>query len=168
MRPPPIRIDVAQRTILGLSYRRLIILAIAASLGLASFAGLSVAPLFLRGALAVLCVGVGLALAFGEVSGKTPEEWLLDLFAFRRRPRYLLHRAMRRSQDEPVTLPTESSEAQATTAKVQPQAPVATTSPLKNFFVLTANAIALSFIVGLTLYLLDGGAQRLLRMWWGL
>lgn len=171
MRPPPVRIDVAQRTVLGFSYRQLIILAIAAFLALAAFAGLSAAPLFVRGALSVLCAGIGLALAFGEISGKTPEAWLFDLFAFRRRPRYLLHRAIRRSQDEQVVLPAEDEEAEATPAQAQsseddlrPQAP-ATASPLRNFFILSANAVALSFIVGLTLYLLDGGAQRLLRMW---
>lgn len=168
MRPPPIRIDLAQRTILGLSYRRLIILALAAFLTITCFAGLSIAPIFLRGALAVLCAGLGLALAFGEVNGKTPEAWLFDLFAFRRRPRYLLHRAMRRPSDEQVILPAEGDKAKPPPAQAQPQTSVAATSLLRNFFVLTANAIAMSFIVGLTLYLLDGGAQRLLGMWWGL
>lgn len=162
MRPPPIRIDVSQRTILGLSYRQIIILAVAAFLALAVFAGLNAVPVFLRGALTVLCAGIGLALAFGEIGGKTPEAWLLDLFSFRRRPRYLVHRAMRAEPETKATLP-QSDTAPMKAATSMP----ITASPLRNFFILTANAIALSFIVGMTLYLLDGGAQRLLGLWWG-
>jgi hypothetical protein len=167
MQPPPIRIDVSQRTVLGFNYRQIIILAIAGFLALAAFAGLKAAPLFVRGALPVLLAGLGVALAFGEINGKTPEAWLLDWLAFGRRPRYLLHRAIREKDARRVVLPDENSSAEITEAKT-PSTPVKATSPARSFFILSANAIALSMIVGLTLYLLDGGAERLIRMWWGL
>lgn len=164
MRPPPIRIDVSQRTVLGLNYRQITILAIAGFLALATFAGLKAAPLFLRGALPVLLAGLGLALAFGEVNGKTPEAWLLDWLAFGRRPRYMLHRAIRAKEDRRAVLPSEGVTEGAAEAKPMSEKAA---SPAWNFFVLSANAIALSLLVGLTLYLLDGGAERLVRMWWG-
>ena len=53
-----------------------------AAAALAAFAGLKAAPLFLRGALPVLLAGLGVALAFGEINGKTPEAWFLDWLAF--------------------------------------------------------------------------------------
>lgn len=165
MQPPPIRIDVSQRTILGLNYRQITILAIVGFLALAAFAGLKAAPLFLRGALPVLTAGLGLALAFGEINGKTPEAWLLDWLAFGHRPRYMLHRAIREKDGRRVVLPDESGTTETVEAKSTLEK---NTSPMWNFVILSANAIALSLIVGLTLYLLDGGAERLMRMWWGL
>jgi hypothetical protein len=62
-----------------------------------------------------------------------------------------------------VVLPEDGEPIQATL----PVTPITTSAPLLNFFILSANAIALLRIVGLTLYLLDGGAERLMRMWWG-
>jgi hypothetical protein len=167
MQPPPIRIDVSQRTVLGFNYRQITILTIAGFLALAAFAGLKPAPLFLRGALPVLMAGFGVALAFGEINGKTPEAWLLDWLAFGRRPRYLLHRAIREQDARRVVLSDETSPVVTTDAQSS-VTPVKATSPARSFFILSANAIALSLIVGLTLYVLDGGAERLIRMWWGL
>lgn len=165
MRPPPIRIDVSQRTVLGFNYRQITILALAGFLALAAFAGLKAAPLFLRGALPILLAGLGVALAFGEINGKTPEGWLLEWLAFGRRPRYLLHRAIRENDGRKVVLPDDGKP--VGTAEVKwPMTQVKTTMPARNFFILSANAIALSFIIGLTLYLLDGGAERLSRIWW--
>jgi hypothetical protein len=167
MQPPPIRIDVSQRTVLGFNYRQITILTIAGFLALAAFAGLKAAPLFVRGALPVLLTGLGVALAFGEINGKTPEAWLLDWLAFGRRPRYLLHRAIREKDARRLVLPDDGEPAEAAEVK-SPAAQVKATSPTRSFFLLSANAIALALIVGLTLYLSDGGAERLIRMWWGL
>lgn len=83
--------------------------------------------------------------------------------AFGHRPRYLLHRAVRATGERRVVLPNDSAMKETNEEKATPK-PAA--RPMMNFFVLSANAIALSLIVGLTLYLLDGGAERLMRLWW--
>jgi hypothetical protein len=82
---PPTKIDVSQRTFVGFTYRQLAIAVPAAATALAIVAGLRDWPLFLRGAAAVLLLGLGLAWAFGEIDGKSPETWILELLLFRRR-----------------------------------------------------------------------------------
>lgn len=153
---PPVRIDVSQRTFLGFTYRQLVVLALASVLAIAGLGLLKTVPLFLRGGLAVLCVGLGLALAFGEIEGKTPEAWLWGLLGFRRRSRFMLHRAMRGEADaRHVAWPEAEAEATSFTP------PVAAIASKPNFFLLSANAIGLSILVGLTIWLVQGGAYQL-------
>ncbi len=153
---PPIRFDVSQKTILGVSYRAIAIMAIAIGLALGAVGGLRDLPLFARAGLAVLSISLGLALAFGEINGKTLEAWLWDLLAFRRRTRFLLHRAVRVHGEgqvgwAPIEQPREAPPVVASA--------VASTAP--SFFILSANAIGLSMIACLSIWLIQGGAHQL-------
>lgn len=154
---PPFRFDVSQKTILGISYRAIVIMAIAISLALAAVGGLRLLPLFVRAGLAVLSVGLGLALAFGEIDGKAPEAWIWDLLTFRRRTRFLLHRAVRIHAAGQVDWATAGQSPPA------PVAPAAATAVLRapSWFVLSANAIGWAIIAGLTAWLIQGGAHQL-------
>jgi hypothetical protein len=119
-------------------------------------------PLFVRGGLAVLCAGLGLAMAFGEIEGKTPETWLWGLLRFRRRSRFMLHRAMRGADDtRHVAWPDTDSGATSPTPAFAESMPAATVLPRPNFFLLSANAIGLSILAGLTIWLIQGGAYQL-------
>ncbi len=158
---PPTRVDVSQRTFFGLTYRQLAILVPAGGLALAAVAGLRDWPLFLRGALGVLVLGVGLAWAFGEMDGKTLEAWVLEQLLFRRRSRYLIHRAVRETPDGRRVAWDESEVAVA----AEQEAPQAAVARRPSFLYLSANALGASILTGLTLWLAQGGALQLSRMW---
>ena len=160
---PPIRLDVSQKTFLGFSVRALLIAGLAGAAGLLIFFGLAAWPLYLRAMLAILAGGLGLAWAFGEIDGQAPEAWLLDLVAFRRRSRYFAHRAMREgSGRRRVIFP----DVKAAEPRVSAEARSAPAGP--GFMWLSANAIGAAILAGLTLWLVQGGAARLLVMWRGL
>jgi hypothetical protein len=154
---PPFRFDVSQRTILGISYRAIVVMGIAIAVAIAAVGGLRLLPVFVRAGLAVLSVGLGLALAFGEIDGKTPEAWIWDLLTFRRRTRFLLHRAVRIHAEGQVDW------AATDQPPLAPAAPVAATAVLTapSFFELSANAIGWAIIAGLTVWLIQGGAHQL-------
>ena len=111
---------------------------------------------FLRGALAVLVAGLGLASAFGRIGGKSPEAWLWDWIAFGRRTRFLIHRALRGADRRQVEFGEEQG------AQAAPRLRFA----LPDFFLLTADAIGVAALTGLTLWLYQDGAHRL-AVWWG-
>lgn len=160
---PPIRLDVSQKTFLGFSVRALVIAGLAGAAGLLAFFGLPALPLYLRAMLALLITGLGLAWAFGEIDGQTPEAWLVSLFAFRQRSRYFAHRAMREDGARPrVVFPA------GRTAETREALPEQSAPSGPGFVWLSANAIGAAILAGLTLWLIQGGAARLLVMWRGL
>jgi len=159
---PPIRIDVSQRTFLGFTYRQIAIFVFTAIVTIGLFGLLKLVPLFVRGGLAVLCAGLGLAMAFGEIEGKTPEAWLWGLLRFRRRSRFMLHRAMRGADDaRRVAWPNTDSGATSPTPAFAEAMPAEVALPRPSFFLLSANAIGLSILVSLTIWLIQGGAYQL-------
>jgi hypothetical protein len=159
---PPIRFDVSQKTVLGITYRTIVIMAIAICVAIASVGNLRTLPLFVRAGLAVLSVGLGLALSYGQINGKTPEAWLWDLLTFRRRSRFLLHRAARIHAEGQVGWAPEDQAPEASAPPIAAASAAVPAAP--NFFVLSANAIGWSILTGLTVWLIQGGAQELSAM----
>jgi hypothetical protein len=162
---PPIRLDVSQRTFLGFTVRHIVIAVATGAAALLMFTGLATLPLFLRAMLAVLIAGLGLAWAFGEIDGQTPEAWLMEVLLFRHRSRYLVHR-MAREDGGPrrVVFPNPQSTPHLKEVVDEPAA----TPAAPGFFWLSANAIGLALLTGLSLWLLQGGAEQLSAMWRGL
>jgi hypothetical protein len=155
-------LDFTSRTFLGFTWRQVLLIVIAGAGALVAFTQLAGVPLYVRGALAVLLAGLGLAWAFGHIEGETPEKWLLEVILFRRRSRYFLHRAIRDGADgRRVIFPDRDGDA---TLGIRPEATMAAlTAP--GFVWLSANAIGVSILTGLSLWLAQGGAQQLLVMW---
>lgn len=152
---PPTNVDVAQRTVLGLDYRKIVILAATLPIALGLVVVWRDAPLFLRGALAVFVAFMGVALAFGQIEGKSPEVWLWDFLTFGRRSRFLLHRALRGVDRRQAVFADEEASAKA---NLQLRLP--------DFLALTADAIGVAMLTGLTIWLYQDGAHRL-AIWWG-
>ncbi len=164
---PPIRLDVSQKTFFGFTARQVVLTVLAGGGALLAFLALPQWPLYGRGMLAVLIAGLGLAWAFGEIAGQTPEAWLLELLAFRRRSRYFTHRMMRDGADpRRVIFPSAAPEGAAAEPEAWPAERGVATAP--GFVWLSANAIGLAILTGLTLWLVQGGAERLLLVWRGL
>ena len=150
---PPANVDVAQRTVLGVDYRKIAIFVVSIPIALAVVVVWRSAPLFVRGAIAVLIAFMGVALAFGQIEGKAPEAWLKDFLLFGRRDRFMLHRALRgRVDNRKVVFGPEEKEE-----------PVALALP--DFFVLSANAIGAAALTALTIWLYTDGAHRMSVLW---
>ena len=169
MQPPPVRVNILEKTAFGVPLRAVAFLAASGAVALAVLLGLPSLSLTLRGAGAVLLVGLGLALAFGEIDGQKPEAWLLGLLSFRRRVRYLIKGARLQPDALRVTLGTTPESVPAAepalTGQDRALSPSATgVRPALGFFILTGGAVSASVLAGLTLYLLTGGAARLLAL----
>ncbi len=154
---PPIQFDPDQRAFLGLEYRALLILAGAAGGAVAALTALAAWPLFLRVALAVLCVGLGLALAFGRIEGQQPEAWLWEALRFRRRPRTHLKGAARLGLEPTVDWAREAGQA----AEAEPLGAASAAAAAPDFFGLSANAIGAAVLAALGVWLAQGGAHAL-------
>lgn len=158
---PPTRLDVTQKTFLGWTYRQLGLVGSASLAAVFTFSQLSHWPIYGRGGLAVLVLGLGLALAFGQIDGLAPERWLMEVILFRRRSRHFLHRAMR--ADGPgrrVIYPTPEQNASLGITDETPRAP-----RQPGFLWLSANMIGVAILTGLALWLWQGGAEELSRLW---
>jgi hypothetical protein len=154
---PPTRINITQRTFYGKSFRSIGIALTAVAIGAVIFLSLRQLSLPLGAGLAILFVGLGLALAFGQIEGKTPESWLLDFISFKRRRRVMVHRAARRPEASPhVVLPNTPPLAEPVAAPAR-----SILADRRNFFFLVADAVGLSLVAGLTLWLFRGGAEQL-------
>lgn len=152
---PPANVDVAERGILGVDYRKIVIFVATLPLALGVIVLWKNGPLYLRGAIGVLIAFAGVALAFGQINGKTPEAWFFDFLAYARRRRLHLHGYVRGMMDaRSVRLDMGIEE------KAAVQASAAT-----DFFLLTANAIGMAALTGLTLWLYQSGAHGL-QLWW--
>jgi hypothetical protein len=172
MQQPPIRVNILEKTAFGVPLRAVGILAVSGPVALAALLCLPSLSLTLRGAIAVLVVGLGLALAFGEIDGQKPEAWLLGVVDFKRRTRYLVKGAQPQPDAFRVTLAPDATapSPEAETAPTPgPQARGLDPQPMKEcpaprFFTLAGSAVCASVLAGLTLYLLTGGAARLLAI----
>ena len=159
---PPTRIDVSERRFLGLTFRQLAILATAAGLALGCLVSLRTWPIWLRIVLVLACAAMSLVWAFWQAQGQTLEQRMLDVLIFHRRTRYLLHRAMRdRDQGRAVWSTAEAKPAPQ--PRKAPQVAVLSWSP--GSFWITANALGISILVGLTVWLSHGGAHQLFLIW---
>ncbi len=168
MQQPPIRVNILEKTAFGVPLRAAGILAVSGPLALAALLCLPNLSLIWRGGLAVLTIGLGLALAFGEIEGQKPEAWLLGLLAFKRRARYLVKGAQSQPDALRVALAPETSTPMPQ-AEPAPAAPaldlsLTTARPAPRFVTLAGSAVSASVLAGLTLYLLTGGAERLLAI----
>ena len=168
---PPVNVDMNQRTFYGVPFRTGLILVLTAIPVLAIVFAIGGLPVWLRGGLAILIAGLGLSLAFGQVDGQTPEAWLMKWFDFRRGNHVWVHRAQKQASEPSATLPTQQPkmEPKAATAGAAVHAkpvPLATqsTRAMPSFFFLTANTLGLALVTGLTLYLQQGGAERLIHL----
>jgi hypothetical protein len=163
MQQPPIRVNILEKTVFGVPLRAVAILAISGPVTLVALLGLPGLSLILRGAIAVLIVGMGLALAFSEVGGQKPEAWLLSLVDFKRRARYLVKGAQTQPDALRVTLaPVAAASSPEAGAAPAPQPKKEPTAP--RFFTLAGSAICASVLAALTLYMLTGGAARLVTI----
>lgn len=155
---PPANVNMAERTLLGLDYRKIFIFALTLLPALGVMLGWREGPLAVRIALGVFIALLGVALAFGQVNGKTPERWLLDGLSYRSRKRLRLHSKLRgQTDDRSARLETGLAPAAA------PARAIALRRP--DFFILTADAIGLSMLGCLTGWLYNGGAHDLARWW---
>jgi hypothetical protein len=145
-------IDPDRRTFLGYEWRTVIILGAAALLAFAAFTLTAGWPLFLRAALAVLVVGLGLALAVGRIGQLPFEAWLWDVLRFRRSPTAWLKSGERLGFPGAVAWADEAPALDRSASPAQ---------PAPGFFWLSANAIGASAVTGLTIWLAQGGAHQL-------
>ncbi|MCC6190633.1 MAG: PrgI family protein [Anaerolineales bacterium] len=159
---PPTRIDVTERRFLGLAFRQLAILASAAGLALGCLVGLTTWPIWLRVVLVLACATVGLIWAFWQSQGQTLEGRLLDVLVFHRRTRYLMHRAIRDRDQGRATWPAAEAKPAARPRNASPAAEL-TWHPALLW--ITANALGVSILTGLTLWLVQGGAHQLMLIW---
>ena len=162
---PPINVDVTERTFYGVSLRTGLILGVTAVPAFIVALMIGGLPFWLRGGLAVLITGLGLSLAFGQINGRTPEMWLIEWLNFRGRTRFFVHRAQKQAAEPSVAFdaPTADSPA-ADSPESQPSVkPVhlASAAPAPSFFFLTANTLGLAVLTALTIYMVQGGADRL-------
>ncbi len=167
MQNPPVRINIMERTLFGLTYRQIAWLAGSGLVAMVLFLNLSALDLVARGILAVLLFGLGAAVAFGVIDGQVPEVWLFHCLAFSRRGRFLVKGARR--QDEGKAALTEEAGVPpvAATAPVAAAAAAAPIAAKPSIFPrLSVSVVAASLLVGLTLYLYSGGAERLILLTW--
>lgn len=157
---PPVFVNIHERGMLGLDWRKIIILAIALPVALGIVLIWQSGPLVVRGALGVFVGLIGMALAFGQIEGKTPEVWLLNCLFYFRRQRFMQHRALRMVPDN-----RQVKFASTTQTAAQTKSRSVTSKTVENFFILTANAIGLSALTALTIWLAQGGAVDLVRTW---
>ena len=159
---PPTKIDSSERRFFGWTYRQLVILASCGVAALASLIGLKSWPLWLRIVLMLACACLGLVWAFAQIHGQTLEENLLVRFDFNRRVRHLLHRAARELDLARATFPDDES---PTVAVQQTRSQPAALAWHPWLFWVTANALGISILTGLTLWLMQGGAHQLELLW---
>lgn len=162
---PPTRIDVSERRFFGLTFRQLAILATAAGLALACLVGLKTWSFWLRIVLVLSCAAVGLIWAFWQSQGQTLEQRLMDVLIFHRRTRYLLHRAVRDQGQARAAWPPVEAKPAAQPRKAR-GATALTWRPALLW--ITANALGIAILSGLTLWLAQGGAHQLRLIWHGL
>jgi hypothetical protein len=158
---PPTRIDVSERRFLGLTYRQLMILATAAFLALGCLVGLKTWAIWIRVVIVIGTVSLGLVWAFWQSHGQTLEQRLLDILVFHRRTRHLLHRALRQSNSGRAVWPTGEAKS-AAPRKAQRTAALSWQPAL---LWITANALGISILLLLTLWLQQGGAHQLELLW---
>ena len=167
MQNPPVRINIMERTLFGLTYRQIAWLGGSGLVAMVLFLNLSAVDLVARGILAVLLFGLGAAVAFGVIDGQVPEAWLFHCLAYSRRPRFLVKGARR--QDDGQAVLTDDAGAPPVAA-VTPVAAAAVAVPIaakpSTFLGLSGSVVATSLLVGLTLYLYSSGAERLIALIW--
>jgi PrgI family protein len=167
MQRPPVRINIMERTLFGLTYRQIAWLTGSGLVAMVLFLNLSVLDLVARGILAVLLFGLGAAVAFGLIDGQVPEVWLFHCLAYSRRGRFLVKGA-RRQEDGQAVLAEDAGAPPV--AAAAPAAAVAVAASIaakpSTFPGLSVSAVAASLLVGLTLYLYSGGAERLSTLIW--
>jgi hypothetical protein len=146
--------DPDRRTFLGYDGRTVAVLSAAALLSGAAFVLTGGWPLFGRAALAVLVIGLGLALAVGRIDRLPFEAWLWDVLRFRRSPTAWLKSGERPDPAGPAGWAAERPP--RAEAEVRAAAP-----PEPGFFWLSANAIGAAALTGLTVWLAQGGAHQL-------
>lgn len=166
---PPINVDVTERTFYGVSLRTGLILGVTAVPAFIVALMIGGLPFWLRGGLAVLITGLGLSLAFGQINGRTPEMWLIEWLNFRGRTRFFVHRAQKQAAEPSVAFePPKADSPAAASPESQPSvrpvhlaaaAPAQSAAP--SFFFLTANTLGLAVLTALTIYMVQGGADRL-------
>jgi hypothetical protein len=159
---PPANLDLDQSRFLGfLTLRQTLIAAAGLGGGVFILAALGGLELYLRAMLLVAWTGSCLALMFGQVEGRTLEQWLFDLAGFHRRARVLVHGGQNAPADtRRVTLPTENETAPPARVTLETARPRRGT----NFFLLLAETASLALITGLTIWLWQGGAAQLQRL----
>ena len=163
MQRPPIRINVQEHTLFGLTYRQIAWLTGSGLAALVIFFGLlSEVDLVARGTVAVLLIGLGAAVAFGVIDGQLPEAWLWHCLAYFRRSRYLVKGATPAAELRAVL----EADARPEPAPAPAQA-VVTPAPT-TFVGWSMGAVTVSILAGLSLYLYSGGAARLAALWHGL
>ena len=159
---PPSQFDSSERQFHGLTYRQVAILTTAGLVAIGCLVGLKTWPLWVRIGLVLVCTGVALFWAFWQANGQTLEAQLGTRLSFRQRIRTLLHRALREPFQGKVILQDAESPPQAA-AKTAAQAAKVVWRP--GVLWITANALGISILAGLTLWLLQGGAHQLELIW---
>ena len=163
MQRPPVRINVHEHSLFGLTYRQTAWLAGSGLGALAVFFSLlSGADLVARGGAAVLVIGLGASVAFGVIDGQLPEVWLWHCLAYARRSRYLVKGA--RQAVEPQAVLDAGDRPEAAPAPARAVVKSAST----RLITWPMGAVTASLLAGLALYLYSGGAARLAAIWNGL
>jgi hypothetical protein len=182
MHTPPARVDFHERRFAGVPWRDAGILAFSAVTALALFVLFPRVTFLPKAIAAIAIVAFGAGVAFFRPEGLTLEHWLLEVLAFRRRTRYRLKGVLKRAAvrvqlagqeqetesepEEPQTVEPESTLAAQPppTMPVSPMVPrgvlVEQPAPL-SAAVMLATLFMFSVLVSLTLYLANGGAERL-------
>jgi hypothetical protein len=172
MQRPPTRINILEKTQFGIPLRALGILVVSALVAGVAFFGLFHFGLVLSATVTLLTVGLGLGLAFGEIDGLKPEAWLLQLLDFRRRRRYMVKGALPQTE-QPVTLanaePAPAPKpmprpARTRSIKLPRQEQAVAAVPMPSFLWVSGSILCAGTLLSLTVYMLNGGAERLATM----
>ncbi len=159
---PPTRVDHSERQFHGLTYRQVAILAAAGLVSVGCLVGLGTWPIWVRIGLVLACTTLALFWAFWHDQVHTLEGLLGEILSFRQRPHTLQHRALRDTDQGKVVL--QDSEPPAEAAAT-PSGRTVTLTWRPGLLWITANALGISILGGLTLWLLEGGAHQLELIW---
>jgi hypothetical protein len=167
----PHRVNLGERKFVGIPLRSALIVGASVILALALLLGAPI-NLIARLILAAVFALIGIFFAFFKISGETPEHWVLEFFAFRRRVRHRIKGFKKADITPPAPAPKVSKpKVKAAPAPkvvappLTPRAPRALSPVLIEIPAALMAALVTVFMIGmltsLTLYLASGGAAQL-------
>ena len=168
--PTPRRISWETQFLGGLNLRSLLILGVTLPFaGAFVFTPIIPGPVWLRITLGIAVAALGLVFVFAKFSGRTFEQWLMDIVAWRwSGRRWVWRRGSPPTTGEVDIAPARQPQPPATPAGIARPEPIRTedvAEPRYTVLGLAFNLIVILLLTGLTIYL-AGGATAEVQAWW--
>ena len=161
----PRRISWETQFLGGLNLRSLLILAVTLPIaGATVFTPIIPGPVWLRIVLGIGIATLGLVFVFAKFSGRTFEQWLIDVATWRWSGRRWIWRRGGSPPAGEVTI-APGPAVQATVARPEPIRTEDVAEPRYTVLGLAFNLVVILLLTGLTIYL-AGGASAEIRAWW--